>query len=466
MSIDNNILNETIAAISTPPGTGAIGIVRITGRDALAITEKIFKGAKKVSEISTHTVEFGKIINPQNNEIIDVVLVNVMHSPRTYTGFDTVEINCHGGVMTTKRILELALQNGARMAEPGEFTKLAFLNGKIDLSQVEAVADLIHAKTETARRSSLNQFLGNLSSEVKSLRGDLLQLCTLLELDVDFGEEHLIHIDTEIINQKIETIIKRIHELLSTYNVGHLLRDGAKVAIVGKPNVGKSSLLNALLKKERAIVSETPGTTRDFIEESIDINGIPFTFVDTAGLRHSEDRIEKMGMNNTIDLMQSSDLVLMMIDRSKPLDDDDKKILKIILDYHRDNPAKKMIIVQNKTDLGDSSETHPRLDEFTSVRISVKTRYGLDTLKDTISRHFEFHISPESPVITKLRHKISLEKSLEFLNSAQRSLNQRISYEYLSFDIRNAISSLNEIIGTITSEDILKSIFSSFCIGK
>jgi tRNA modification GTPase len=466
VSTIENIFHETIAAISTPPGTGAIGIVRITGADAFSITQKIYRGSIDIEEARSHSVEFGKIIDPENKEIVDLVLVNIMRGPKTYTGFDTIEINCHGGLLTPNKILNLVLKNGARLADPGEFTKLAYINGKIDLVQVEAVADIIHAKTEAARRSSLNQFMGSLTNEIKKIREELLQLSTLLELDIDFGEEHLIEVDIENIIIKINSIETQIKNLLATYTIGHLIREGAKISIVGKPNVGKSSLLNALLLKERAIVSETPGTTRDFIEESIDLNGIPFTFIDTAGLRHTDDHIEKIGMDNTRELIRKSDLVLMIIDGSKPLDTDDHKIIKTILEYHQYDPSKKMMFVKNKTDMGDYPESNPQFDEFIIVPVSAKYNIGLDELRKNISLIFENNISYESPIITKTRHKFALEKSLDFLNSAKKSISEQNSFEFVTFDIRNCIQSLNEIIGSITSEDVLNSIFSSFCIGK
>lgn len=458
---------DTIAAISTPPGLGAVSIVRISGKNSFKIADLLFEGKIKPSSALSHTIHHGYILDPRNNEKIDSVLLSVMREPNTYTGFDSIEINCHGGILNTKKILELVLSQGARLAEPGEFTKLAFLNGKIDLSQVEAVADLIHAKTEGARKASMSQFMGNLKNEITGLREQLIQLCSLLEIDLDFAEENLLEIESRKIKEQITLIENKIKKLLSTYNTGHLIRDGARVSILGKPNVGKSSLLNTLLQKERAIVSHIPGTTRDYIEESIDIHGIPFTFVDTAGIRDTKDDIEIHGIHFSKENIQSSDLIIALFDISNSLDDDDLKVIKIIKEAQYQNNTIKTLFVGNKSDLSElyKKELNSIIKEG-FITISAKTHKGIDELKSKISSLFLTDISFDSTMISRLRHKIALEKSIESLTTAMTTLDNKISYEFVTLDIKNAIHSLAEIVGEVSSDDVLNNIFSNFCIGK
>ncbi len=461
------IFDDTIAAVSTPPGVGAVGIVRISGKNALTIADAVFRGSVLISQAPSHTIHFGFVVEDQNNEKVDSVLVSVMRSPKTYTGLDTVEINCHGGVVNTRKILQIILSKGARLAEPGEFTKIAFLNGKIDLSQVEAVADLLFAKTEGARKASMSQFLGNLKNEVLRLRSQLIQLCSLLEIDLDFAEENLLAIDHNSVKSQIKIVEDHIRNLLSTYHTGHIIREGAKVTILGKPNVGKSSLLNALLKKDRAIVSEIPGTTRDYIEESLDIDGIPFVFVDTAGIRSTNDDIEIHGIHYSKENLLSSDLVLAMFDLSGTPDDDDMKVMNIVKETAESNKTSQTIFVGNKADISEIVDFERRLNLHTPlVRISAKSQDGIDGLKKKISELFQNDLSFDAPMISRIRHKIALEKSLHSLSIASLSLENRISYEYVALDIRNAVAALSEIVGDVTSDEVLNNIFSNFCIGK
>ncbi len=461
------LFNDTIVAVSTPPGMGAISIIRITGNDSFKIAEKMFSGKSKLSSAQTHTIHFGKIVDPDKNEIIDTVLISVFRSPKSYTGYDIVEINCHGGYINNELILELIIKNGARFAEPGEFTKLAFLNGKIDLTQVEAVADIINSKTRKAQRSSIAQLLGGLSKEILQLKKQLINTASLLELDIDFADEHLLTIETKKIINDIQIATKSIGKLLSTYQQGHLLREGAKISIIGKPNVGKSSLLNALLKKNRAIVSEIPGTTRDYLEEVIDINGIPFTFIDTAGLRHTENLIEQTGINSTKDQIRISDLVLLMLDASNPLDENDQKVFDIVNEYHKTDTDKKIIIIKNKTDIGNVvEENYFEFLNCQEVSISAKKLTGLEDLKETIQNTFNTIVSDDFIMISNLRQKESLQKSLDYLNHAVDGLNNNMSFEFVSLDIRGAINGMSEFLGEVTNEDILNNIFEHFCIGK
>ncbi|MBL7959248.1 tRNA uridine-5-carboxymethylaminomethyl(34) synthesis GTPase MnmE [bacterium] len=458
---------DTIAAISTPLGIGAVSMVRISGKNSVAIADKIFGGRVKPSVAESHSILFGYLIDPENSEKVDSVLLSVMRSPKSYTGFDTIEISCHGGIVNTKKVLDLVLSQGARLAEPGEFTKLAYLNGKIDLSQVEAIADLIHAKTEGARRASMSQFIGNLRNEVSSLRNQLIQLCSLLEIDLDFAEENLLIIDAIKINDQLSGVENQIKRLLSTYNTGHIIREGARVSILGKPNVGKSSLMNAMLQKDRAIVSHLPGTTRDYIEETIDINGIPFTFVDTAGIRDTKDDIEIHGIHFSKENIHSSDLIIALFDISSPLDDDDHRVKTILDGALLQNKTVKAIYVGNKTDLGEFDRT-----KFASeigsdfINISAKSQSGIDELKKKIGVLFNSDVSFSSPMISRLRHKIALEKSIASLKMAKKSLEHNLSFEFVALDIHNAIQSLAEIVGEVSSGDVLNNIFSNFCIGK
>ncbi len=461
------LFEETIVALSTPPGRGAISIIRITGIKSIEIADRIFIGKQRLIEAKSHTVHFGKIIDSDCHETIDTVLVSVLKTPNSYTGFDTVEINCHGGSINTEMIIEVILKNGARLAEPGELTKLAFLNGKIDLTQVEAVADIIHSKTRRAHRSSVSQYLGGLSNHIKEIKTRLLNIASLIEMDVDFADEQLLDINRSNLIGEIQISIESIKSLLSTYTHGHLLRDGAKIAITGKPNVGKSSLMNSLLNKNRAIVSEIPGTTRDYLEESIDINGIPFNLIDTAGLRCTENPVEKTGIDKTKEQIETADLVLLMVDASNQLDQNDNKAIEIISEYHKTEIEKKIIIVKNKIDIQNVIEDN----FFTTlgceeVSISAEKMIGLDELKDLIQKLFSDNVSPDSPHISNIRQKVSLENCVASLEHSLNGLNNDISFEFIALDIRNALDCTREILGEISNDDILNNIFKNFCIGK
>ena len=449
-------LDDTITAISTPIGIGGVSVIRLSGKDSITIARRIFSDS--FSKAASHTVHYQTLVDPKTQEKIDSVVVTVFKEPSSYTGLDTIEISCHGGILNSKKILEILIEQGARLAEPGEFTKLAFLNGKIDLAQVEGIADLIHAKTEAARRSSAAQFMGNLSNEIKLLRSELISLCSLLEIDLDFAEENLLDVDRNSVVVKISTVEDRIEALLKTYNFGHVLREGARISIVGKPNVGKSSLLNVLLGRNRAIVSETPGTTRDFIEESIDINGIPFSIVDTAGIRHSKDDIENLGMGFSYELLNNSDLIIVLLDSSSSRDEQDRKVIELVK-----RVKAHVLFVANKADLKNQ---HDFLLENKPTYVSAKTGFGINELKDEIYAVFSSTASYDSPVISRLRHKVALEKSLESLSLAKKTIEQKYSFEFAAVDVKNAISHLGEIVGEITNDDVLNNIFANFCIGK
>ncbi|NUM80157.1 tRNA uridine-5-carboxymethylaminomethyl(34) synthesis GTPase MnmE [bacterium] len=461
------IFDDTIAAIATPIGIGGISVIRISGNNAITVADKLFSSSVSLKNVNSHTLHYGKLVDPVSNEAIDQVLISVMREPKTYTGLDTVEVNCHGGILNTQKILDLILRNGARLAEPGEFTKIAFLNGKLDLSQVEAIGDLIHAKTEGARRSSAAQFMGNLSSEIKILREGLINLCSLLELDLDFAEENLLDIKSDPVIKKIEFVEFKILDLLSTYNFGQIVRNGAKVAIIGKPNVGKSSLLNSLLLRNRALVSDIPGTTRDYIEETIDIDGIPFTLIDTAGLRHSEDTVETAGIELTNEILENSDLILLMFDASSELDGNDFSIIKRLKEESTKYKKLHIVFIANKIDRPQISTSHLReVTDSKIIEISAKEKIGIQDLKKHIAKIFSNNLGFNSPVISRQRHKIALEKSLESIQLAKETIKNKMSFEFASIDVHNAISHLGEIVGEIKGNEVLNNIFSNFCIGK
>jgi len=454
---------DTIAAISTPLGEGGIGIIRLSGKEAISIVNKIFKSPKGVnlSDVKTHTIHYGFIVDPLTRQRIDEVLVTVMRAPNTYTREDVVEINCHGGYLTLKRILELVLSQGARLAEPGEFTKRAFLRGRIDLSQAESVIDLIRAKTDQAQKIALEHLSGRLSEKINELRDSLMRVCAHVEAYIDFPEEDIDGLTEEEITQQINCLKEEIKKLIEGYEEGKIYREGLTTAIVGKPNVGKSSLLNALLMKDRAIVTEIPGTTRDIIEEYVNIKGIPLKIVDTAGIREAHDLVEAEGIKRSLKAVESAELVLLVIDSSRSIDRLDEEIINKVI-------HKKVIVVINKKDI-KSTEFHlpESLKDKPAVEISALNAEGIEDLKElifntTISGKYE----KEGIVVTKLRHKLSLEKAFESLNNAHESFKNREPLEITAMFLREALNFLGQIVGVVTTEEILNLIFSEFCIGK
>jgi tRNA modification GTPase len=347
------------------------------------------------------------------------------------------------------------------MAQPGEFTRIAFLNGRMDLSQVEAVADLIHAKTDAARRASSAQLMGRLADDVQALRKQLIDVCSLVEIELDFAEENLINVERERVCASLDMVSEEIERLLSTYNTGRILRDGVRVAIIGKPNVGKSSLLNALLKRERAIVSEIPGTTRDYIEEMLDIRGIPVVILDTAGLRHTRDHVENVGVGYAKRLSQDCDLVLAVVDASTGVDNEDLEMLTMI----SASSTRPCVVVANKIDIGSKLDSSD-VNGYPVVQISARTGAGLEEMKDTVFATLCGNVSFEAPMISTLRHKLSLQQSMESIRRARNSVVDGMSLEFAAIDIREASNALGEIVGEVTSDEVLDSIFANFCIGK
>lgn len=457
------IADATIAAISTPVGEGGIGIVRLSGTDALNIVEKIFKNNKKKSlkELQTYTLHYGRIIEPETNEIIDEVVLSIMKSPKSYTREDVVEINCHGGIIPLKKTLELVIKLGARLAEPGEFTKRAFLNGRIDLAQAEAVVDIIKAKTDLALKMSMEQLKGGLSSKIENISNELKELLAFLEASIDFSEDDIEELSNEEKIKRIKKIIDELERLINSAEYGKIIKDGIKVVIAGKPNVGKSSLLNVLLKEDRAIVTSIPGTTRDSIEETILINEIPIKLIDTAGIRETENIIEIEGVKRSKNKLESADLILLVLEGSSCLDKEDFSILSEIKN-------KNTIVVINKIDLYQKIEAE-KLDSIKIVRISALKEIGIDELKKAIvSEVFAGNIpvTDGGIIVTNLRHKIALEDAMKFLMFCLKDLKGGLSEEFICISLRSALDSLGEIIGRITTEDILNIIFSKFCIGK
>jgi len=459
-------VDDTIAAISTPPGVGGIGIVRVSGKDSVKIVDKIFKNpkGKKLSSVKTHTIHYGYICNPDENQVIDEVLVSVMREPHTYTREDVVEINCHGGIVSTRNVLEQVLKAGARIADPGEFTKRAFLNGRIDLVQAEAIIDIINSKTTLGLETAVDQLEGSLSKSIYDIRNQLLGIAAHLQAAADFPEDDIEELTTENLLNSLNELNLRISNLIETADMGKIIREGLSTVIVGKPNVGKSSLLNALVRENRAIVTEIPGTTRDIIEEYVNIKGVPLKIIDTAGIRETSDVVEKIGVEKSRDIIRSADLVILIFDGSRELDDDDKNIIQLVKD-------KKVIILINKSDLKMNIDAEYIANVFKNkpiIEISVLKGTGLDQLEQEIKdMFFAGKVSiREDSIITNMRHKDSLIKARKSLNEAINSLRIGMPVDMVSIDISNAIESMGEIIGLTVSEEIIDRIFHEFCLGK
>ncbi|WP_406677371.1 tRNA uridine-5-carboxymethylaminomethyl(34) synthesis GTPase MnmE [Moorella sp. ACPs] len=458
------MLADTIAAVATPPGEGGIGIVRLSGSDAVAIASKIFQPRRgpHFSASRSHTLRLGVIIDPETGETVDEVLASIMRAPHSYTAEDVVEINCHGGALAVARVLQLALRHGARLAEPGEFTRRAFLNGRLDLAQAEAVLDVIRARSSQGLAAAVGQLQGKLSQKIAAINDFLTGVLAAIEASLDFPEEvgEVSASELEKLKQAREEVLK----LLATWEEGRLLNEGLKIAIVGRPNVGKSSLLNALLRQERAIVSQIPGTTRDTIEETLLLGGFACRLVDTAGLRETADTLESIGVARTRQAVKEADLVLMVVDLSTGILPDDKRILQEIT-------GKSVIIVGNKVDLVGEKETglEAFAPSYPRVTISAREGKGLDELAGMIR---EIVLSGkvvrtrEEPLLTRARHRDALEKCLEHLNAAIAAWEEGMPGDLIAVDLWAARDFLGEITGATAREDLLDRIFSDFCIGK
>ncbi|WP_416175718.1 tRNA uridine-5-carboxymethylaminomethyl(34) synthesis GTPase MnmE [Clostridium sp.] len=457
---------DTIAAIATPPGESGISIIRVSGENSLEIVNSIFKGKnnRKLIDIKTYSMRYGFIIEKSTGECIDEVLVSFMKSPKSYTGEDVVEINCHGGIISTHKVLDEVIKCGARLAEPGEFTKRAFLNGRIDLSQAEAVMDIITAKTEVSMKSALNQSSGSISRKINPIREKLLELIANIEATVDYPEEDLEEMTSNKVSFEVKNMLKEIDEILKGADEGKIIRDGLSIVIVGKPNVGKSSLLNTFMDENRAIVTDIPGTTRDVIEEYININGIPVKMIDTAGIRDTDDLVEKIGVEKSKEKIRQSDLIIFMLDSSRNLDREDKEIM----DYVKVN-GKKYIIILNKSDLDNKIDLDciKDLDLHNVIKTSLKSGEGVDKLKDLIKKlFFNGEVKADNFFITNTRHKEALIKAKKSFIEALDVLKNTQAIDLASIDLRNAWSSLGEITGDTLEDDIINKIFSKFCLGK
>ena len=461
---------DTIAAIATPIGEGGISVIRISGSNALAVADRLFDGKRRIRDMASHTASFGNIIDPHNNRrVLDEVVAVVFRSPNSYTGEDIVEISCHGGMLVTKSILNVLFEAGVRHANPGEFTKRAFLNGRLDLSQAEAVADIIQARTERAHRSSLDQLKGKLSTEIDEIRNDILNFCSLIELELDFAEEDIELANRDDFANRAGKVLRRLQELIESFNVGKVYRDGIKVVIAGKPNAGKSLLLNTLLQENRAIVTDIPGTTRDTIEESLNIDGILFRIIDTAGLRETNDPVESEGVQRTLHQIERADLALMIIDYSLNMSDEDVRYIDSILDKMNELDVDPLVVL-NKIDITDGKQfvDTGKLLHYPFVKISAKTGEGVDVLKKQMV-NLATHGKPYqegSVLVTNSRHRDALVRAKQSLELALASIKGEASGEFVSVDLRAALDALGEITGVVTTEDILNNIFSSFCIGK
>ncbi|HKN19465.1 MAG TPA: tRNA uridine-5-carboxymethylaminomethyl(34) synthesis GTPase MnmE [Dissulfurispiraceae bacterium] len=458
-----NYPEDTIAAIATPMGEGGIGIIRLSGKDAIDIAARIFlpRGAKKLKDASSHTITYGFIADPSQGGRVDEVLVTVMRSPRTYTREDVVEINCHGGMLPLKTVLQLLLREGARIAEPGEFTRRAFLNGRIDLSQAEAVIDIIKARSGQAERLALAQLEGKLSRKITELQDRITALCAYVEAQIDFPEDELETVSKNEMSESMRVISKELLSLSAGYEAGRFFRDGVATAIVGKPNVGKSSLLNALLEKDRAIVTEMPGTTRDVIEDTLNLEGLPLRIMDTAGIRETHNLAEAEGIKRGLKAVEGADIVIAVLDSSRPVDKADEDLLRAVA-------YKRTIVLINKCDIRSPDFAVP--DRSTNVvEASALTGEGIRELKDMIYSvciSSGVPVETEVPLITNMRHKHLLDMASQALAEAVSAQENAIPLEIVAMYVREALDCVGTIIGILTTDDILNKIFSEFCVGK
>ncbi|MBV6477898.1 MAG: tRNA modification GTPase MnmE [Ignavibacteria bacterium] len=458
----NFSLTDTIAAVSTPPGEGGIAVIRISGKNAFVITQLIFSKTKdmftkiNLNQEKSHTIHFGYLIS--DNSVIDEVLLSVFKNPHSYTGEDVIEISSHGGTYVSGKILQLILNNGARLAEPGEFTKRAFLNGRIDLSQAEAVADLIKSKTETAHTASIRQLEGSLSEFVKKNRQKIIDVTSLVELELDFADEGLEFVKKDEVKKMIINICKDIKKIIDSYIAGKVIREGVNLVIAGKPNSGKSSLFNFLLKSDRAIVSTVAGTTRDYLEESIIINGIMFNLTDTAGLRSSDDFIESEGIHRSRKKISQADLIVYLIDSSM----NKKDITDEIEFFNKNFDVNKSFALMSKSDLKKNEIKH------SLPEISLLDEPSVENLKNLLVQKSisVSSVSANEITITNHRHKLCLENTIKSLTDAVNTIDKNLSGEFISVDLRNAMTHLGEITGEVTNDEILNNIFRNFCIGK
>lgn len=453
---------DTIAAISTPIGEGGISIVRTSGEDAVKIANEIFKGAD-LSKVPTHTVHYGHIVDPATNKTIDEVMATVLRAPKTFTREDTVEISCHGGIVVTNHILQLLLAHGARMADPGEFTKRAFVNGRIDLTQAESVMDIIRAKTDKARQVAVGQLQGGLMHKVREMRQEILDTLANVEVNIDYPEYDADQVTAKQMADTSKDVIAKIDRLLKTAQEGTILRNGLATAIVGQPNVGKSSLLNYLTQSEKAIVTDVAGTTRDTLEEYVSVKGVPLKLIDTAGIHETDDKVEKIGVERSQAALKKADLVLLLIDGSQALSEEDKKLIKATDD-------KKRIIILNKLDLGQkiSVEEMKKLTGSEVISTSILKEKNLDELEDLIKKLFFSGIenSNDQVMVTNQRQSGLLAKAKRELEDVVQAVSDDVPVDIAQIDFSGAWDTLGEITGDSAPDELINTLFSQFCLGK
>jgi len=449
---------DTIAALATPNGVSAIAVIRLSGPDAIGITAGLFRG-KDLRGVNGYTIHFGKLA--EGERILDEVLVSVFRAPHSYTGEDSVEISCHGSPLVATEILKALIRGGARPAQAGEFTRRAFLNGKLDLTQAEAVADLIHSENESARITALHQMKGGISKDLAMLREQLISFASLVELELDFGEEDVEFAQRDELRRMVAQALAHIQPLIESFDRGNVIRNGVRTVIAGKPNAGKSTLLNALLQEEKAIVSDIPGTTRDVIEDVVHLGGITLRFLDTAGLRDTQDPIEAIGVSRTMEQMKKASLILYLVDAGNGEPSDWEKELDSIR-----GQGVPVLVVANKIDLASNS-TLAVINSLGFIGISAKSGLHLDMLRDRIMDLFgNLAVRPDETVVTNARHYAGLVSTRDALQRVLEALDQKVTGDFLAQDLRMALHHLGELTGAITTEDLLEQIFSRFCIGK
>lgn len=457
---------DTIAAISTPPGEGGIGIVRVSGEDALSIIDQLYRmDEKKLSQMDSHTVHYGHIVDPKKNQIIDEVMVSVLKGPKTYTREDIVEINTHGGMLVTNQVLQSVLSQGARLAQPGEFTKRAFLNGRIDLSQAEAVMDVIESKTDASKSNAFKQLSGDLSDVIQSLRQEILNVLAQVEVNIDYPEyDEVEEMTSSLLMTKAKELLAQITSILSTAQQGRILREGLKTTIIGRPNVGKSSLLNRLLGEDKAIVTDIEGTTRDIVEDYVNVRGVPLKLIDTAGIRETDDAVEKIGVERSRQAIEEADLILFVVDQSQTLNTTDHELMDLTKAEHR-------IIVLNKSDL-EPVVSLEEIEAFAGsspiISTSMTNKLGIDDLEDAIAQLF-FQgetIEKDANYISNTRHIALLNETQQALEDVIRGLEMGMPVDLVQIDMTHAWETLGEITGDTMQDELLNELFSNFCLGK
>ncbi len=459
-------INDVIAAVSTPAGSGGISIVRMSGADSVKIADRVFRGKTPLSSKNTHTISYGQIVDPETDKTIDEALVSVMLAPHTYTTENIVEINCHGGMLVTGEILLLLCRMGARLAEPGEFTKRAFLNGRIDLSQAEAVIDIINSKTELQRMSGVERLSGGLKNKIKEIRESLLDLIALIEAQIDYPDEMADENVEDTLYENMDEISQKLKYYVDRADRGKIIRDGIKAVILGRPNVGKSSLMNRLLDEERAIVTDIPGTTRDTLEEFINVDGIPVKLIDTAGVRSTEDEVEKIGVEKSLTNMENADLVLLILDLSDKITAEDEELLRLIHEKE-----KKYLIILNKTDIEgefDQKTVEKYCDSGNIIKISAKNDENFDLLFDKIKEMFiTGEITKNDEILSGgSRHKEALARALMYVENGKNALQAGLPTDMAFIDLRDALDALGEITGDKADDEVINRIFENFCVGK